>query len=281
MDKINSFLKGRGSDSAASLKPPKIKTNKGFRIMFGLFIIALMSISFYYYHQYKKIKDNPDASIQEENKSLLSKVYKIMDLPQDETPTIATVSDKDKLKDQDFFKNSENGDKILIFSNSKIAIMYRPSANKIMKVAPLVSDQGVATNNDTAPQGQVPSDQNSNNSNPIPSENATANSQEPLDAVISKDIQSDDLKIVINNGTTTAGLTKELQEKLSGTTGINVISTGKATKKDYTKTLIIDLTHKNTELIDNIAQTVDGEIVSLPDGETAPKDTDILIIAGK
>lgn len=278
MNKIEKFFEEKTKDSSLNLALSKSKKRNGYKILLGMLIIASISVSGYFYYQYRNIKNNPDIVAQEENSSLLEKVGKIMDLPQNETPTIATVSDKDKLKDQDFFKNSENGDKILIYANYKMAILYRPDVNKIMKVAPLVMDQndskqGATENNNSTSQIQTPTNQNSQNSNSSPSE--------PSDAIISKDIKSDDLRIIINNGTTTIGLTKELQEKLNGTTGINISNTGNAAKNDYTKTLIIDLTHKNTDLINQIAQAIGGEIASLPDGEMAPEDADVLIIAGK
>jgi hypothetical protein len=87
-------------------------------------------------------------------------VYKLIDLPQNETPTIATISDKSGLTNQDFFSTAANGDKILIYAGYKMAILYRPSVNKIIKVAPLVMDtnsnSAVNTNlnSNTANQGQ-------------------------------------------------------------------------------------------------------------------------------
>jgi hypothetical protein len=72
---------------------------------------------------------NADATVEE--------VGKLVDLPEGETPTIATVSDLEPLKDQAFFKDAEIGDKVLIFGTSKKAILYRPSANKVIAVAPL------------------------------------------------------------------------------------------------------------------------------------------------
>jgi len=60
-----------------------------------------------------------------------------MELPKDEEPTIATVLDKEKLKDQLFFAKAENGDKVIIYSKNQKAILYRPSINKIIDVAPI------------------------------------------------------------------------------------------------------------------------------------------------
>ena len=68
---------------------------------------------------------------------VLLEVEKLTELPQGETPTIATVTDVKPLQSQDFFKDAQTGDKLLLFTKSKRAILYRPSTNKIIVVAPL------------------------------------------------------------------------------------------------------------------------------------------------
>lgn len=67
-----------------------------------------------------------------ETKELVAQIDNYMLLP-DETPTLATVNDVEKLKSQEFFKNAQNGDKVLIFSNSGRALLYRPSTKKVIE----------------------------------------------------------------------------------------------------------------------------------------------------
>ena len=68
---------------------------------------------------------------------IINQVGKLIQLPADETPTVATITDKEKLKDQPFFTQAENGDNILIYLQAKKAIIYRPSINKIIDIAPV------------------------------------------------------------------------------------------------------------------------------------------------
>ena len=62
-------------------------------------------------------------------------VGKLMDLPVDEKPTIATVTDPSVLPHQDFFKKAQKDDKVIIYKNNKLAILYRPGINKIITSA--------------------------------------------------------------------------------------------------------------------------------------------------
>jgi len=74
------------------------------------------------------------AAVQAETDALVVAVGKLITLPTDETPTIATVTDVSKVKDQPFFKNAVNGDKVLIYTKAQKAILYDPTANKIVEV---------------------------------------------------------------------------------------------------------------------------------------------------
>jgi hypothetical protein len=77
---------------------------------------------------------NPSAN-QEEVKQVIAEVSKVYELPVDETPTLATISDKEKLQDVPFFAKAENGDKVLIYVNARKALLYRPTTHKLVDVA--------------------------------------------------------------------------------------------------------------------------------------------------
>lgn len=74
------------------------------------------------------------AQAQAEVDALVMEVGKLLALPTDEKPTVATITDFEKLKEQSFFKNATNGDKVLIYTNAKKAILYRPSEKKVLEV---------------------------------------------------------------------------------------------------------------------------------------------------
>jgi hypothetical protein len=105
-------------------------------IVAGVAIVGLI-LAGYFYYELRKARQNPQIQSQKEVKNLVSRVGRIVVLPEGETPTVATVSDPEVLKKQSFFSMAEKDDKVLIYSESKKAILYRPSINKIIEMAPL------------------------------------------------------------------------------------------------------------------------------------------------
>lgn len=89
-------------------------------------------------------KTNPELAAQEEVAAYVEEVGKLYALPANEEPSVATVNDKSKLTDQPFFSNAENGDITLIYAQSKLAILYRPSTKQLVNVS------SVTINNDNS-----------------------------------------------------------------------------------------------------------------------------------
>ena len=99
--------------------------------------VALGGSAYFYHQQYVAIKQNPQKYNQETIKRLVDQVGKLMLLPAGESPTIATVVDVEKLKDQPFFAHARVGFKVLIYTTARKAILFDPVNNKIIEVAPL------------------------------------------------------------------------------------------------------------------------------------------------
>jgi hypothetical protein len=66
-------------------------------------------------------------------------VAKLMLVPA-ETPTVATVSDLAPLRGQAFFANAQLGDAVLMYPKAGRAILYRPTTNMLIEVAPIALD---------------------------------------------------------------------------------------------------------------------------------------------
>lgn len=119
--------------------------------------IAALVPALYFFNKYQRAQEalqNPTVYAKEEAKLLKGKVGKLIELPLDEEPTIATVTDADRLREQQFFANAQNGDRVLIFNEAKKAFLYRPSTNKIIEVAPVNIGNNQAT--PSASSGQEP-----------------------------------------------------------------------------------------------------------------------------
>jgi uncharacterized protein HemX len=100
-------------------------------------LVVILGLSTGYFYKKSVATKNPDATAQKEAKSLAEKVGRLIVLPTDEVPTIATVSDPEALKNQSFFTDAKKGDKVLIYTNAKKAVLYDPVLDKIVTVAPL------------------------------------------------------------------------------------------------------------------------------------------------
>ncbi len=146
-----------------------------FSILFLLIMGAGVGGTAYYYKQYKKIKNNPQMVSQEETELIVSKVGNLMELP-DENPSLATVQDVEKLKEQKFFEKAQNGDKLLIYSQAMKAILYRPETNKIIEVAPLALNQ--SETNNTLTNDQLNKDKDEENDENNSDNQDTQNSEE-------------------------------------------------------------------------------------------------------
>ena len=115
--------------------PPSTKNKLQFtlgQVVLMFITVAGVLVAYYYYSQYSALSNASNMKA----KRLVDEVGVLILLPDGETPTIATVSDPKALIGQPFFAHTETGDKVLVFSDTKKAILYRPSIHKIIEVMP-------------------------------------------------------------------------------------------------------------------------------------------------
>ncbi len=107
---------------------------------FAVILILAFLPALYFYNQNRMTQrrlNDPNTANQEVINEVVKKVKRHILLPSDEQPTLASVSDINKVKDQPFFQNAQNDDKVLVYTNARKAILYRPSKDIIIEVAPL------------------------------------------------------------------------------------------------------------------------------------------------
>ncbi|HEY4476225.1 MAG TPA: hypothetical protein VI954_01850 [Candidatus Paceibacterota bacterium] len=102
-----------------------------------LLLLGSAIAAYYFYSQLNALKENPQGAAQKEVHDLVAKVGQLIVLPVGEDPTVAVVTDLERLKDQPFFANAQKGYKVLIYTNARKAILYDPVNNRIVEVAPV------------------------------------------------------------------------------------------------------------------------------------------------
>lgn len=110
--------------------------------------------TYYFYNQYQASQQElkqakvvaEEAGGQANVVSLVEEVGRLMELPTDETPTVALIKDIEKLKDHPFLSKGQAGDRLLIYTGpSKLVVMYRPETKKIVAVGTVTIQQSKET----------------------------------------------------------------------------------------------------------------------------------------
>lgn len=140
-------------------RPVALKKGGAATKLLGILVLILAAIAAYFYVQYSNLKSDPAKESQAEAQKLAAQVGKLIVLPVGEQPTVATVTDVEKLKDQPFFAKAQNGNKVLIYTQAKKAILFDPVANKIIEVAPINIGDSTKTKQTPAPVAPSPSTQ--------------------------------------------------------------------------------------------------------------------------
>ena len=218
---------------------------KPLYIIVILLAAALIFIVYQYYkaqNELKSFKTNPEQAASYEIEKIVDQVGKLIDLPQGETPTIATVTDPQKLNDQAFFEKAQTGDKVLIYNNAKKAILYRPSTKKVLEVAPInIGEQ----KNETASPSQQ------------------------------------EIKFVILNGTQSAGLAGKYRNLVTQkVSSAQILSVGNYSQNDVEKTFIAQSSNTNSTQQEEIAKTLEIETGAV-DSSQIDKGADFIIVVGR
>lgn len=228
------MAKDSAYDAKSSKKKKSVVSYWFWRVSTVLLILALAGFGGFYFKKYQDLKNHPltgDQAAAAELQRTIDHVSKLYgSLPANEKPQLATVTDVSKLKDQAFYDKAQNGDIRLLYVTAKLAILYRPSTNKIINVSSVAIQ----------------------------------------DAVIK-------VKVIGSSGTALSKDTIKDTVIAAYKDGVNV-TTGDDSKNTFSTIQVIDLTGNNASIVSKIAETIKGQVVSLPSSESAPPNTDILII---
>jgi len=187
--------------------------------------------------------------------SLVAAVGKLIDLPQGEDPTVATITDINKLADQPLFSKGANGDKVLIYPKAKKMIIYDPQANRVVDLETINIGSSSATL-----------------ASPSPSPSPAAVAATTVVAA----------KFAVLNGTATAGLAAKTATTISQKfPQAQIVSKDNAQTQSYQKTLVIPVDDTGKAQGAAVAAGLGAQLqAALPAGESAPTGVDIVVIAG-
>lgn len=112
--------------------------------------------------QLEELKKSTEASGQQVAAEVLDKLRKHMELPTDPEPTVATITDVDRLRESnEFYNKAKNGDHLVI--TDKRAVLYDAQKDLIMDVVPVqitpneTPATGQGSNSDGSPTVGTPS----------------------------------------------------------------------------------------------------------------------------
>lgn len=120
-----------------------------------LALAGAVGAALYYKNEADKVKNDPTIAQQEKNQAetdrVLTSVKSVILINETDAPTVARVEDPEKLKssNQEFYKDIQTGDYLIIFP--KRAIIFRESANQIINVAPIINTADLKTDQGTTP----------------------------------------------------------------------------------------------------------------------------------
>lgn len=245
-------------------------------------IVLSLGAAAYFYNEYRQATKQmtPEGELE----AVVSALSEIVELPMGETPSLATVTDKEKLTGQAFFEKAANGDKVLLYQTAERAFLYRPSTGKLINVTTLNVQNGVPATEEpvaeTPTQSAIapavtPSATTEGEAGESQAEQVkTETSQETVESKVSS-------TIALYNGSAKVGVTQKLEDKIVAEfPEAQVTMKEKAAKSDYVGTQVIDLSGKQSEFAGKLATFVGGTVAAaLPEGETNP-GTDILVIVG-
>jgi len=249
--KSESSEKSKSTASSDAVTKKK-KSGKIWKIIVLILVVIIIVAGVLFILQYQQTKkqidylSSPDSRKEMNEKDierLLEKVRKHMLLPEEE-PMIATITDVEALKkDQSFYKDAKNGDKVIIFSTK--AILYDVENDIIVNVGPVYmknQDQGQNTN---------PEEEEEN--------------------------KTEVLTIEVRNGSMVVGSARALGDNLDAMEEYEVITVDNAVNSEYAQTVIINLSDKDVSALEKeIGVTA---ITTLPADEVDSR-ADVLIIIG-
>lgn len=254
-----------------------LKIIKGRKIIWILAVVvptlaASVMASFFYFKWQQASSSTPDditetqEESQEEIDKIVEKVGRLILLPEGETPTLVTIDDKDSITENlVFFRDAENGDKVLVYRQAKLAFLYRPSADKLINASSVNVTSGEDADG-TSADGSA-------------ADSSGATSSADLDSALTAE---QTFRLAVRNSTSQSGLASSFRSQLltDFANRFSEVVSGDATGQEtLSKSLLIVKNDQAAALADELSTQYSLDIGSLPAGE-GEFDQDLMIVLG-
>ncbi len=107
----------------------------------SVFLIAVIAVALFALIAISVAVSKSQFFASDDPEKLAARVGELILLPENEVPTVATVSDMHALEGQAFFQNAQLGDKVLMYLAAQKAVLYRPSEDLIIEVGPITGSE--------------------------------------------------------------------------------------------------------------------------------------------
>jgi len=127
---------------------PGPKRRRSIILILSVIIVLLLAVIGVLFWKFQQTTADDTGKNKETSKRIIAAVSQLYFVPTNEEPTVALIQDKSKLGNQEFFKKAHDGDYLLIYQKSKIALIYRENDDKLVNVGP-INLQGQTANDQT------------------------------------------------------------------------------------------------------------------------------------
>lgn len=105
---------------------------------FAIVFFVAWTTAFFELGRYSVYRAYPALESQQQATEILHKVGRLIQLPPDETPTMATINNAVIAKQgQPFLDSAANGDVLIVYADAGEALLYRPSTDRLIAVGPI------------------------------------------------------------------------------------------------------------------------------------------------
>ncbi len=152
---VKKKIEGPAAVSEEIITSPKSRPFlRRMKLLLGIVLLTTLVLvgSAYYFHWFG-VGLSDEAREKRQALRYQTEISKLILVPSEELPVVATVSDAESLRtSQKFYSQVENGDVLLIYSAAQRAVLYRPSKHILVNVGPIYIDnkaEPTAHTNDT------------------------------------------------------------------------------------------------------------------------------------